>query len=187
MGCAVSSLLLGLSSGVVSRGCSLVVVHGLFIEVASLVAEHWLSGVQASVVSGHRLSSRDTLAWLLRGMWDLPGPEIEPVSPALPAWFLTTEPPGKPSSLLRACCSWCVGSFLLFRPQLKCDSFSYEDISLHVYIYVWFGVCFCRDTVETQWLDRQALEPDCLHWCSILYRICVVLSKCLNSSLPQYT
>ena len=81
----MSSLVLGLSSGVVSRRCALVAVHGLFIEVASLVAEHWLSGVQASVVSGHRLNSRDTLAWLLRGMCDLPGPEIEPVSPALPA------------------------------------------------------------------------------------------------------
>ena len=28
-------------------------------------------------------------------MWDLPGPGIEPVSPALAGGFLTTEPPGK--------------------------------------------------------------------------------------------
>ena len=28
-------------------------------------------------------------------MWDLPGPEIEPVSPALAGGFLTTAPPGK--------------------------------------------------------------------------------------------
>ena len=29
-------------------------------------------------------------------MWDLPGPGLEPVSPALAGGFLTTEPPGKP-------------------------------------------------------------------------------------------
>ena len=28
-------------------------------------------------------------------MWDLPGPGIEPVSPALAGGLLTTEPPGK--------------------------------------------------------------------------------------------
>ena len=30
------------------------------------------------------------------GMWDLPGPGTEPVSPALAGRFLTTEPPRKP-------------------------------------------------------------------------------------------
>ena len=39
-------------------------------------------------------------------MWDLPGPGIEPVSPALAGGFLTTVPPGKPvGSLL------CLASF----------------------------------------------------------------------------
>ena len=28
-------------------------------------------------------------------MWDLPGPGLEPVSPALAGRFLTTAPPGK--------------------------------------------------------------------------------------------
>ena len=37
-----------------------------------------------------------TRAWLLRGTWDLPGPGIKPMSPALAGRFLTTEPPGKP-------------------------------------------------------------------------------------------
>ena len=32
---------------------------------------------------------------MLHGMWDLPGPGIEPVSPALAGGFLTTAPPGK--------------------------------------------------------------------------------------------
>ena len=42
-----------------------------------------------------RLSSCDARAYLLHGMWDLPGPWLEPVSPALPGGFLTIAPPGK--------------------------------------------------------------------------------------------
>ena len=44
----------------------------------------------------HRLSSCGTQAHLICGMWDVPGPGIEPVSPALAGGFLTTAPPGKP-------------------------------------------------------------------------------------------
>ena len=33
-------------------------------------------------------------------MWDLPGPGMEPVSPALAGGFLTTAPPGKPGKYL---------------------------------------------------------------------------------------
>ena len=43
-----------------------------------------------------RLSSCGARAQLLRGMWDLPGPGLEPVFPALAGGFLTTAPPGKP-------------------------------------------------------------------------------------------
>ena len=43
-----------------------------------------------------RFSSCGARAQLLRGMWDLPGPGLEPVSPALVGRFLTTELPGKP-------------------------------------------------------------------------------------------
>ena len=32
-------------------------------------------------------------------MWDLPGPGLEPVSPALAGGFLTTAPPGKPENI----------------------------------------------------------------------------------------
>ena len=32
---------------------------------------------------------------LFRSTWDLPGPGLEPVSPALVGRFLTTAPPGK--------------------------------------------------------------------------------------------
>ena len=54
-----------------------------------------------SVVVAHglqtrRLSSCGSQAQLLRGMWDLPRPGLEPVSPALAGRFSTTAPPGKP-------------------------------------------------------------------------------------------
>ena len=67
-------------------------------------------GAQASVVVAHGLSSCGTWAlerrlvscgaWaeLLHDMWDLPGPGLKPVSPALAGGFLTTAPPGKPWS-----------------------------------------------------------------------------------------
>ena len=42
-------------------------------------------------------SSCGARAELLRGMWDLPRPVIEPVSPALAGGLSTTAPPGKPN------------------------------------------------------------------------------------------
>ena len=44
----------------------------------------------------HRLSSCSSRAQLLCGMWDLPRPGLEPMSPALAGRFSTTAPPGKP-------------------------------------------------------------------------------------------
>ena len=69
-------------------GPLLIAVHGPLIIAASLVAEHRLQT--------HRLSSCGSRAQLLRGMWDLPRPGVEPVSPALAGRFSTTAPPGKP-------------------------------------------------------------------------------------------
>lgn len=45
----------------------------------------------------HRLNSRGAQASLRWAMWDLPGSGIKPMSPALAAELLTTEPPGEPS------------------------------------------------------------------------------------------
>ena len=47
----------------------------------------------------HRLSSCGAWAYLLCGMWDLPGPGFEPMSPALAGGFLTIAPPGKPGKI----------------------------------------------------------------------------------------
>ena len=46
-------------------------------------------GARASVVAAWGLSSCGALAQLLRNMWELPGPGIEPVSPVLAGRFLT--------------------------------------------------------------------------------------------------
>ena len=53
-----------------------------------------------SVVVAHGLSSCGSRAQLLHGMWDLPRPGLEPVSPALAGRFSTTATPGKPPSHL---------------------------------------------------------------------------------------
>ena len=70
------------------RGPLFIAVRRPLTVAASLVAEHKLQT--------RRLSSCGSRAHLLRGMWDLPRPGLEPVSPALAGRFSTTAPPGKP-------------------------------------------------------------------------------------------
>ena len=73
------------------RGPLFIAVRGPLTIVASPVAEHRLQT--------RRLSSCGSRAQSLRGMWDLPRPGLEPVSPALAGRFSTTVPPGKPPPL----------------------------------------------------------------------------------------
>ena len=82
----------GFSPVAASGGHSSSWCAGPLTIVASLVAEHRLQM--------RRLSSCGSRAQLLRGMWDLPRPGLEPVSPALAGRFSTTAPPGKPDVLL---------------------------------------------------------------------------------------
>ena len=70
------------------RGPLFIAVRGPLIIAASLVAVHRLQT--------RRLSNCGSGAQPLCGMWDLPRPGLEPVSPALAGRFLTTAPPGKP-------------------------------------------------------------------------------------------
>ena len=70
------------------RGPLFIAVHGPLTIAASLVAEHRLQM--------RRLSNCGSWAQLLRGMWDLPRPGLEPTSPALAGRLSTTAPPGKP-------------------------------------------------------------------------------------------
>ena len=69
------------------RGPLTIAVRGPLIIAASLVAER-------------RLSNCGSRAQLLRGMWDLPRPGLEPMSRALAGGFSTTAPPGKPEDLV---------------------------------------------------------------------------------------
>ena len=70
------------------QGPLFIAVRGPLTMVASPVAEHRLQT--------RRLTSCGSRAQLLRDMWDLPRPGLEPVSPALAGRFSTTAPPGKP-------------------------------------------------------------------------------------------
>ena len=73
------------------RGPLFIAVRGPPTAAASLVAEHRLQT--------RRLSNCGSRAQLLRGMWDLPRPGPERVSPALAGRLSTTAPPGKPPIL----------------------------------------------------------------------------------------
>ena len=73
-------------------GPHFIVVRGPLTIVDSLVAEHRLQT--------RRLSSCGSWAQLLHGMWDLPRPGLEPLSPALAGGFSTTAPPGKPGMIV---------------------------------------------------------------------------------------
>ena len=83
----------GLSPVVASGGhpSSRCAVRGPLTIAASLAAEHRLQM--------RRLSNCGSRAQLLHGMWDLPRPGLEPVSPALAGRLSTTAPPGKPLSV----------------------------------------------------------------------------------------
>ena len=70
------------------RGPLFIAVRGPLTIAASPVAEYRLQM--------RRLSNCGSRAQPLHGMWDLPGPGVEPVSPALAGRFSTTAPAGKP-------------------------------------------------------------------------------------------
>ena len=74
------------------RGPLFIAAHGPLIIAASPVVEHRLQTC--------RLSNWGSRAQLLRDMWDLPRPGLEPVSPALANRFSTTAPPGKPGKYI---------------------------------------------------------------------------------------
>ena len=114
----------GLSPVVASGGYSSLRCVGFSLQWLLLLQSMGSPGTRASVVAARGLSSCDawalgsvgfnscgsralerrlsscgTRAYLLRSMWDLPGPGIKPVSPALAGVFLTIAPPRKSLSL----------------------------------------------------------------------------------------
>ena len=96
--CIFKFIMLG-AQGLHWAGAALVVEWGLLTAVASLVQG---TGSQTRGLSscGSRalelgLSRCGAWAYLSHGMWDLPRPGIEPLSPALAGRFLIIRPPGK--------------------------------------------------------------------------------------------
>ena len=74
------------------RGPLFIAACGPLTTAASLVVDHRLQI--------RRLSNCVSRAQLLCGMWDLPRPGLEPMSPALTDRLSTTAPPGKPCSFI---------------------------------------------------------------------------------------
>ena len=110
--CAGSSLLLGLSLVVVSRGLSSLQCSGFSVWWLLLLqrtdSRHlgfsscgvWTHSLGLPGSRAHGLSSCGVWTWSPCSMWNLPGSGIKPISPALAGGFLTTGPPGKSSSLI---------------------------------------------------------------------------------------
>ena len=74
--------------------------RGLPSSCGAQVSRRGGLSLRAQALGHARFSSCGSPARLLRGMWDLPTPGIEPVSPALAGGFFTSEPPGKPAYVL---------------------------------------------------------------------------------------
>ena len=106
------------------RGPLFITVCGPLTIAASVVVEHRLQM--------GKLSSCGSRARLLRGMWDLPRPGLEPVSPALAGRFSTTALPGKP---LRIIFDW--SSLVIEVNNLI------SHIYLHVYINIYIYIQIC--------------------------------------------
>ena len=123
---------------------------------ASLVAEHKLQMC--------RLSSCGSRAQLLLGMWDLPRPGLEPVSPALAGRFSTTAPPGKPSlhflmikihsfrPLISTIylkdseiCNWFSYNFFVVVTYIciKCTIFFFKELLTYLFIYLFIYLFGC--------------------------------------------
>ena len=94
------------------RGPLFIAVRRPLTIAAFLVAEHRLQT--------RRLSSCGSRAQLLRGMWDLPRPGPEPMSPALAGGFSTTAPPGKPKMQVLCLLKWaCLYQLTLFLEEIE--------------------------------------------------------------------
>ena len=88
------------------------VLYWVFIAVLRVYSSSWCAGFSLQWLllllsmgcrcSGFSSCSLQGLELLLSscGMWDLPGPGIEPASLALAGRFLTTGPPGKSQELI---------------------------------------------------------------------------------------
>ena len=123
------------------RGPLFITVRGPLTIAASLVAEHRLQT--------RKLSNCGSRAQLLCGMWDLPRPGFEPVSPASAGRLSTTAPPGKPLdqdslSLLYSYCPgmspYHPGNSLCLSPTL--ETFFLSPCTFCVFFFFLYLLCF---------------------------------------------
>ena len=77
-----------------------------FSLVAASVGALSSCGAWTSRCGAKALGRAGSVVVVLRGTWGLPGPQIEPVSPALVSNFFTTEPSGKPMLFLKKKNHW---------------------------------------------------------------------------------
>ena len=91
--CWVLVAALGLCSSCGERGLPLVAGYRRLTAVAPLVAEQSFEGTRAAGLEAR--------AQLPRGTWDLSGPRVGPVSPALAGGFLTAHHQGSPLPLFK--------------------------------------------------------------------------------------
>ena len=87
----------GRSLVVTSAGCSLLLCKGFSMH-RLYVGRLQYGGMQALE---HRLHGCGTHAQFLRDMWNLPGPRVKPMSPALQGQFLSTLPLGNSLHLFK--------------------------------------------------------------------------------------
>ena len=108
----------GLSLVVLSWACSLLWSQASHCDDFSWCRE-WGLGVKASVVVAHELN-------------DLPGPGIQPLSPALAGGLLTTEPPGKSMITFNSVSLLSPNFFSL---MIKCMAILSSSLKRYIMIY----------------------------------------------------
>ena len=111
-------------------------------------------------------------------MWDLPGPELEPVSPALAGGFLTTVPPVKPIFFM---CCWIQFANILLRIFA---SIFIKDIGLSfsffggVFVWFWYqsdgGFIKCLWEFSLLFIFLEEFEKD---WYKFFF-VCLVEFTC---------
>ena len=150
------------------RGPLFIVVRGPLTIAASPITEHRLQT--------HRLSNCGSRAQLLRGMWGLPRPGLEPVSPALAGRFSTTAPPGKPFLNIF------IGVQLIYNVVLVSGVPQSESVIHILYIYPLFF------KILLPYRPLQSIQQSSMcyivgsYQLSILYLVLVYV----NPSLPVY-
>ena len=109
-------------------------------------------------------------------MWDLPGPGIKPLSPALAGGFLTTEPPGKSQHLVfLSGKSQQVGQGMVCIPESKLGV-SFTCLMISFLLLDYFKI-----TGEQKWANRKEAKELLSQLTDVLNVIYSNLSNFVNN------